>query len=86
MTPDTNFVPQQFNTIEKKQGIVRLYQLFCFHLIGEFLSSNENIFTSKKNYGEILLVIYVALISHQEHLEHIAEIRTAVDIPPYEDG
>ena len=52
----------------------------------EFLSEHANIFTSRKDAEEASRVVRAALIAHQVRRGLIAEIRTAVDIPPYDEG
>ena len=54
--------------------------------IVEFLSVNANIFTSKEDAEQASRVVRAALIAHQVRQGQVAEIRTVVDIPPYEDG
>ena len=54
--------------------------------IVEFLSASANIFTSKEDAEQASRVVRAALIAHQVRQGQVAEIRTAVDIPPYEDG
>lgn len=54
--------------------------------IVEFLSVNANIFTSKEDAMHASREVRAALIAHQVRQEHLAEIRTAVDISPYENG
>lgn len=52
----------------------------------EFLSASANIFTSKEDAEEASRIVRAALIAHQVRRGLIAEIRTAVDIPPYDEG
>ena len=52
----------------------------------EFLSASANIFTSRKDAEEASRIVRAALIAHQARRGLIAEIRTAVDIPPYDEG
>ena len=52
----------------------------------EFLSANANIFTSREDAEQASRVVRAALIAHHVRQGQVAEIRTAVDIPPYEDG
>ena len=52
----------------------------------EFLSASANIFTSKEDAEEASRVVRAALIARQVRRGLIAEIRTAVDIPPYDEG
>ncbi len=54
--------------------------------IVEFLSKSANIFTSKEDAMRASRVVRAALIAHQELQGHLAEIRTAVDIPRYDEG
>ncbi len=52
----------------------------------EFLSENANVFTSREDAMKASLAVRAALISHQALQGRLAEIRTAVDIPPYGEG
>lgn len=52
----------------------------------EFLSANANIFTSKEDALKASKAVRAALIAHQALQGRLAEIRIAVDIPPYEEG
>lgn len=54
--------------------------------IVEFLSQNGNILMSKESAEEASRVVRAALIAHQELRGHLAEIRTDVDIPRYDEG
>ena len=54
--------------------------------IVEFLSRNGNVFTSKTEAMEASRAVRAALIAHQALRGRLAEIRTAVDIPPYDEG
>lgn len=56
------------------------------HSVVEFLAKSGNIFTSREAADEASSVVRAALIAHQVRQGQVAEIRTAVDIPPYEDG
>ena len=52
----------------------------------EFLSENANVFTSREDAEKASRIVRAALISHQALQGHLAEIRTAVDIPPVDEG
>ena len=52
----------------------------------KFLSEQANIFTSREDAEEASRIVRAALIAHQVRRGLIAEIRTAVDIPPYDEG
>ncbi len=56
------------------------------HSIVEFLSANANIFTSKEDAMKASRAVRAALITHQALQGQLAEIRIAVDIPPYDEG
>ena len=74
-----DFLPEEIGTICKSWKCSR-------RSIVEFLSASANIFTSREDAEEASRVVRAALIAHQVRQGQIAEIRTAVDIPPFEDG
>lgn len=74
-----DFLPEQIDSICKSWKQSR-------RSIVEFLSASANIFTSREDAEEASRIVRAALIAHQVRRGLIAEIRTAVDIPSYEEG
>lgn len=74
-----DFLPEPIDSICKSWKQSR-------HSIVEFLSASSNIFTSREEAEEASRIVRAALIAHQVRQGQVAEIRTAVDIPPFENG
>lgn len=74
-----DFLPEEIGTICKSWKRSR-------HSIVEFLTSVGNIFASRQEAEEASRFVRAALITHQALQGHLAEIRTDVDIPPYDEG
>ena len=74
-----DFLPEQIDSLCESWKWTR-------HSIVEFLSANANVFTSRGDAMKASLAVRSALIAHQALQGRLAGIRTAVDIPPYEDG
>ncbi len=73
-----DFLPESIDSICKSWKRSR-------HFVVEFLSKNANVFTSREDAEKASHVVRAALISHQALQGHLAEIRTAVDIPPVDE-